>query len=261
MVMRPETTPKNTIPQNINLNEKTIIIADVDDTICYSREQITESMAEQINSMIKRGYRFAFISGTKLEHLREMISSRVNEEHHILAMTGTTYAVVSNGHTNVNYSRSLMEEEKQEIITALEKLTVNCNLKPLTSKEDQIQDRESQITLSVLGRYAPINLKRQYDPDGSKRKEFIVFLRTFLDQEKYEITIGGTTSIDITKKGLDKERGIREFLKWNNFSPSEVLFFGDKLYPEGNDYSATKVVDCIAVKNPEETLERLKELL
>lgn len=244
----------------INLKGKRIIIADVDDTICYSREQITEPMAEQINSMIKRGYRFAFISGTKLEHLREMISSRVNEEHHILAMTGTTYAVISNGNSVVQYSQALTKKEKQEIITALERLTVKYNLKPLTSKKDQIQDRESQVTLSVLGRYAPLDLKRQYDPDGSKRKEFVVFLRTFLHQEKYEITIGGTTSIDITKKGLDKERGIREFLKWNDFSPSEVLFFGDKLYPGGNDYSATKVVDCIAVKNPEETLERLKEL-
>jgi hypothetical protein len=37
--------------------------------------------------------------------------------------------------------------------------------------------------------------------------------------------------------------------------PSQVLFFGDKLGPEGNDFPATQVVDCIEVKNPDHTLE------
>ena len=89
----------------------------------------------------------------------------------------------------------------------------------------------------------------------------VEFLRQYLKEERYEIGIGGLTSINITKKGFDKEWGIREFLKFNSFSASKVLFFGDKLYPGGNDYPATKVVDCVAVKNPEDTLEKLKELL
>ncbi len=55
-------------------------------------------------------------------------------------------------------------------------------------------------------------------------------------------------------------RRIREFLKYNNFSPDEALYFGDKLYPGGNDYPATKIVDCIAVKNPEDTLRELQQL-
>src|SRR3989344_7503728 len=153
------------IISNINLKEKKIIIADVDDTICESCQQISIPMAQQINKLIKKGYHFAFISGTKLDDLRGMVSSRVNEEHHILAMTGTTYAVIANGSFKIYYSQKLTEKEKQEMITALEKLTLEHNLQPLTSKEDQIQDRESQITLSVLGRYAPTEIKRQFDPD------------------------------------------------------------------------------------------------
>ena len=131
----------------------------------------------------------------------------------------------------------------------------------MTSIEDQLQDRDSQITLSALGRHAPLELKRQFDPTGEKRMGWVEFLKKHLDHTKYEMTIGGTTSIDITRKGLDKEWAIREFMKINNFAPEEVLFIGDKLYPGGNDYPASKVVDCIAVKNPEETLQKLKLFL
>ncbi len=75
------------------------------------------------------------------------------------------------------------------------------------------------------------------------------------------MALGGTTSIDITRKGLDKEWAIREFMRINHFSPEEVVFIGDKLYPGGNDYPASKIVDCIAVKNPQETLQKLKLFL
>ena len=71
--------------------------------------------------------------------------------------------------------------------------------------------------------------------------------------------IGGTTSVDITKKGFDKEWGIRKFAEHRGIDHSEIIFFGDKLHPGGNDFAASKVVDCIAVTNPEDTLNKLKE--
>jgi hypothetical protein len=37
-----------------------------------------------------------------------------------------------------------------------------------------------------------------------------------------------------------------------------VLFFGDKLDSEGNDYPALQVVDCMHVKDEKHTLQILK---
>lgn len=245
----------------VNLAEKKVIIADVDDTICYSREQISTSMAQQINALIKKGYQFAFISGTKAEDLLSMISSGVLESHHLLATTGTKYVKVKSPEERIFvYNHSLTMEEVKEISAAFEKLITKFNLKSLTTKEDQLQERGSQITLSALGRHAPTELKREFDPDGERRKQMVMFLRQHLDEKKYEIGIAGLTSIDVTKKGFDKEWGIREFLKFNNLKAENVLFFGDKLYPGGNDYPATRIVDCVSVKNPEETLMELKKL-
>jgi NDP-sugar pyrophosphorylase family protein len=79
---------------DIDFNEKRVIIADVDDTICESCQQISSEMSNQISKMIKAGYEFVFISGTKSEDLIKMISSLVKGKHHILGTTGTNYTLV-----------------------------------------------------------------------------------------------------------------------------------------------------------------------
>lgn len=244
----------------INFKEKKIIIADVDDTICESCQQISVEMAEQISKMIQQGFEFAFISGTKQEDLMKMISSRLKEKHHILATTGTNYTIMEKDFPRNIYNFSFTDEEKKEIINAIETLTEKYNILSLTTKEDQIQDRDSQITLSAIGRKAPSALKAAYDPEGKKRQVWVDFLKQILGENKYNFKIGGTTSIDVTRKGLDKEWGIRKFVEQNQFSLSEVIFFGDKICPGGNDFPATKIVDCIAVRNPSDTLNKLKEI-
>lgn len=244
----------------INFKEKKVIIADVDNTICESCRQISAEMAEQISKIIKQGFEFAFISGTKCEDLINMISSRVKERHHILATTGTNYAVIECGFLKSIYNLSFTEEEKKEILSAFEKLIGHYGIQSLTTKEDQLQDRDSQITLSAIGRKAPSGLKARYDPDGAKRLLWIEFLKQQLPEGRYDFKIGGTTSIDVTRKGLDKEWGIRKFAEYNGFALSEIIFFGDKIQPGGNDFAAANIVDCIAVKNPADTLNRLKEI-
>lgn len=245
---------------SIDYQKKKIIIADVDETICESCQVISEKMAGQINKMAAKGYHFAFISGTKVEDLQKMISSKVSGEHHLLGNTGTKCVKMELGNSCLLYNHSLSEGEKKEIYRAFDKLIAQFNIQTMTTKEDQVQDRDSQITLSAIGRHAPLELKKVYDPDGEKRKVWVEFLKGHLDMSRYEINIGGTTSLDVTQKGLDKEWGILEFLRFNGFNREDVLFLGDKLYPGGNDYPAAKVVDCLAVRNPEDALEKLRGL-
>ncbi len=245
----------------MKIQNKKVIIADVDETICESCQQISPEMAEQIDTLIQKGFQFAFISGTGADFLQKMISSRLKEKHFILATTGTTCVEINpNSEPQLIYKHSLSPEEVFELMTAFEKLVTKFEVHSLTTKEDQIQNRETQVTLSAIGRHAPSNLKAEYDSDGSKRKIWVEYLKTLIDPEKYEITIGGTTSVDITKKGLDKAWGIKKFAQQYNIQLDTVLFFGDKTYPGGNDYPATTIVDYITVKNPEDTLTKFKEL-
>lgn len=248
----------------IDFRKKKVIIADVDDTICKSCQEISLEMAHQINYLIQQGFKFAFISGTGVMELQRMISAKLTEEHHLLGTTGANYSLVhdclSDKRVTEFYNHTLSQEEKKEIITAFEKLIATYQIQPLTNREDQLQDRQTQITLSALGRNAPSEAKRLYDPQGEKRREWVNFLKNYLDENKYSLKIGGTTSLDVTRKGLDKEWGIREFARYNNINFQDILFFGDKIYPGGNDYPASKIVDCLSVKSPTETLKKLKEI-
>ena len=244
-----------------NIHQKKIIVADVDETICESCTEISREMAQQIDCMVKAGYQFAFISGTPIPELKRMISGRLTEQHHLLGNNGTNYVACSGGVFNQIYNYPFNSEEKREIIAAFEKLITAEHLISLTSKEDQLQDRGSQITLSILGRTAPKQLKAQYDPEGQIRVKFIAFLQKHLSPEKYNIKIGGTTSIDITRTGQDKAFGLKNFLDYHHYSSSQVIFFGDKIYPCGNDYEISKIVDSLAVKNPADTLDKLKTIL
>ena len=252
---------------NINFNEKKVIIADVDETICETTQLVTLEMAEMIDSLIIQGFVFVFISGTKEKYLTEMLSNQLKQKHYLLPCTGMQCIEVLSRTSNEEeliknmvYKNQLSFEERKEIMDALEILVGHFNIVSLTTKEDQIQDRESQITLSPIGRSAPIELKKVLDPEGEKRKMWVTFLKTLLDFEKYDVNIAGTTSIDITRKGQDKAWGIKEFCKQYNFNLSEVFFIGDKTQPGGNDYPATKIVDFVTVKNPQDTLRKLKEI-
>ncbi|MBI2112419.1 HAD-IIB family hydrolase [Candidatus Woesearchaeota archaeon] len=241
------------------LATKKIIFADVDETICETCQVIEDEMAEVISSLIKKGYIFAFISGTEPHYLKEMISSKIKGKHFLLPGTGTICIDMS-GTEKELYRFSLTAEERKEVLLALQKLTEHYNIHSMTTKEDQIQDRKTQIALSAIGRHAPTELKKQYDPDGEKRKVWIKYLKKILDETKYEITIAGTSTIDITRKGLDKGWGIKQFSDHQGIDLTSIIFFGDKTYPGGNDYPATKIVDYVTVKSPRETLEKLRAI-
>jgi len=231
---------------------------DVDDTITKS----CQPMQEETSRVLKQiPVEIAFVTGTDVPELRRMISSGLERRHHLLANTGTHYVIVEGDLESEILREYLTPEQKEELISAIKELKAKYNLVPLTSEEDQIIDRGSQITFSILGRNAPPDKKYAYDPDKKKRKVLSEYLETLINPEMYETTTGGTTSLNITLKGKDKCSALRMFMDLNGFLEDEVLFFGNELQPGGNDYSAIRSgVRCIEVQNPEHTVQILKEL-
>jgi len=72
----------------------------------------------------------------------------------------------------------------------------------------------------------------------------------------------GVTSIDITRKGIDKGYGIVQIEKHLHVKVSEMVFVGDALYEGGNDHPVIRTgIDTLAVTGPEDTKKLLKEWL
>jgi phosphomannomutase len=70
----------------------------------------------------------------------------------------------------------------------------------------------------------------------------------------FSVQLGGTTSVDVTKPGIDKGYGIRKLRDVLGISLQEMIFIGDALFPGGNDYPAEQAgVVSIPVRGPNET--------
>jgi len=94
--------------------------------------------------------------------------------------------------------------------------------------------------------------KSKWDPDYSKRKKIKAILDPLIPE--FSVRMGGATSIDVTKPGIDKGYGVRKLRDILSISLEEMIFIGDALFPGGNDYPAKEAgVVSIPVRGPQET--------
>lgn len=102
--------------------------------------------------------------------------------------------------------------------------------------------------------------KYAWDPDRSKRNALVAELAPRLPG--FAVGSGGSTSIDVTRAGVDKAFGIYEFLKHTGLTVDTILFVGDSLEEGGTDYPAkTTGADTLAVTGPDDLLTQFKKLL
>ena len=117
---------------------------------------------------------------------------------------------------------------------------------------DVIQDRGSQITFSALGQQAPLDEKKKWDPDFAKRKKIKAILDKLIPE--FSVRLGGATSIDVTKPGIDKAYGIRKLRDILCIAIHDMIYVGDAVFPGGNDYPAKEAgALSIEVRDPGET--------
>jgi phosphomannomutase len=56
------------------------------------------------------------------------------------------------------------------------------------------------------------------------------------------VRLGGTTSVDVTKPGIDKAYGIRKLRDTLGIAIEEMIFIGDALFPAGTTIRPKKQV-------------------
>jgi len=116
-----------------------------------------------------------------------------------------------------------------------------------------LENRGSQITFSALGQEAPLDAKKAWDPTGEKKGRLRDAVAARLPE--LEVRSGGSTSVDITPKGVDKAYGMTHLAEQTGIPLSDMLFVGDRLDAEGNDHPVKALgVPCRAVTGWEDTV-------
>ncbi len=159
------------------------------------------------------------------------------------------------------YAEYFSKEEKDLIIGAVNQaIESGLYQKPERAFGEIVEDRGSQVTFSGLGQNAPYELKKTWDPDMKIRLKLVEFLRERIPQ--FELKIGGSTSIDIVRSGINKAFGVTRLLEQLALPIEKAVFFGDALFEGGNDHSVISTgVQCVSVSSYHDTVEVLSEMI
>ena len=235
---------------------KKLIVFDLDGTLAESKAAIDKKMA-QLFSKLLSVVKVAIISGGDWPQFDKQVIGHLSKDSKlenlsILPTCGTKFYQYKLGGWEKLYSENFTEAEKKKIIKSLNDAVEQSGFKADQVWGDQIEDRESQITFSALGQQAPLEPKKAWDPDFKKRKKIKLILDKLIPE--FQVQLGGATSIDITKPGIDKAYGMHKLRDVLHIPISQMLFIGDALFAGGNDHPAkTTGAKCVQTKDPEET--------
>jgi HAD superfamily hydrolase (TIGR01484 family) len=249
---------------NIDIKSKEIVIFDLDQTLTESKSDLDSEMADLLGKLLKVK-KVVVISGGSFNQFLNQFLSKLSHISNLTNLTilptSGTRMYVWNGTWTEKYAENFTQKEKDIIFEAFNSAFKKTNYKEPSQVFGQVlEDRGSQITFSGLGQKAPLELKSKWDPDRTLREPIVQSLKN--DLPLFDLRFGGISSIDVTKKGVNKGFGIRKLEKYTGISIENMVFIGDALYYGGNDYAAKATgIDCIAVNGPQDVKEIIKEWL
>jgi phosphomannomutase len=253
---------------------KKLIAFDLDGTLTESKFPADEHMLKLFAELLNK-FEVCVISGGKFEQFLKQLLNNINltpsqlKHLHIMPTCGTRYYIydLTKRDWHEVYAENFTESEKKEIIAALNKGFDDLKMRADKVYGDCIEDRGSQVTFSVLGQdivdqlgKEGVRIKYEWDPDDSKKLQLRNYIAPLIPQ--FEVRVGGVTSIDVTKPGIDKAYGMKKLMKVLKLDKSEILFIGDRLYKGGNDYPIRRTgIDTIAVDSPKHTARAVEDIL
>jgi HAD superfamily hydrolase (TIGR01484 family) len=243
-----------------------LIAFDLDDTLAPSKAPLPDPVADVLSRLLEV-IDAAIISGGQIGQFRQQVIARLTAASpaglgrlHLMPVTGTQYWRYADGEWALRYEDGLSEAEKQAALTAIEATAKEFGYWEPRTWGPILEDRGSQITFSALGQQAPVPEKKAWDPTGEKKNRLAAAVQRQLPE--LSVRSGGSTSIDVTRAGVDKGYALDRLAVESGIPIPEMIFVGDRLDPEGNDYPVVRTgVRTHAVTGWEDTVAYLEALL
>jgi hypothetical protein len=236
-----------------------LIIFDLDGTLAESKQPLTPDMATQVAKLLGQ-FPVAIISGGALQQFLKQVVTQLPESAtlanlYLLPTSGASLYEFRDETWTKIYEERISEKEAHAIEKALRTAAEESGVIDFSKKAwgERIEYRGSQVSLSALGQQAPIALKKEWDPHRLKRRELQAAVMKHLP-EGFSAAMGGATTIDVTREGIDKAYGIHKLCERLGVEESDALYVGDELQAGGNDEAVYKTeVKTVSVTNPADT--------
>jgi len=242
------------------------IIFDLDDTLAESFKRPSDEMLARLGKLLER-LPVAIMTGSGFNRMESQFLSviaaypRAQEHFYLFPNSSAQCYVLERGQWKQQYNFALTEEERTRIKTVIEKIVAESGLlRDIPHAGQRLFDREAQVAFTPVGVDAPLETKQLWDPGGGKRK----FLFDALSQAlpEFEVLLGGTTTIDVTRKGINKSYGVQWLSERLNIPTNEMLYVGDAFNEGGNDRVVMQTgILTRPVSGPLETAQVIDEIL
>ncbi len=242
-----------------------LVAFDLDDTLAPSKSPLPPEVAGALADLLKRVPVCVISGGNLLQFERQLLAglnvpAELLGSLHLMPTCGTQYLLRGDTGWDIQYRETLSEAQKERTIAVLEEQARELGLWEEETWGPIIEDRDTQITFSALGQNAPLEAKQNWDKDGSKKAALAQGVAPLLPD--LEVRGGGSTSVDITAKGVDKAYGMRKLVQETGIPKQNMLFIGDRLDEDGNDYPVKAAGwRTLEVSGWQDTVRVIRELL
>lgn len=256
------------------IKSKDLIVFDLDGTVVSSKAPMDLQMSALITRLLAVK-KVAIIGGGKYELFKILFLKQLKAPEPLLKnlflfpTTATSFYTYKSGWKNI-YALYLSKKEKNEIRKAFYDVFKKIEYRhPQKTYGKVVEDRGTQVTFSalgqdvvaILGKKRGIALKTKWLQENHNIKMTMVKLLAKA-LPGLEVRAAGLTSIDITRKGIDKAYGLEQIKKHLQINIKNMLFVGDAIFPGGNDYAIVKTgIDYIPVTGPAQTKDVIRNLL
>ncbi|HWI32280.1 MAG TPA: HAD family hydrolase, partial [Microbacterium sp.] len=189
-----------------------LVAFDLDDTLAPSKSAIDPRIGDLLIDLAER-VEVAIISGGQITQFRTQVVDRLPDAAtetlariHLMPTCGTQYYRFDGTGFSPVYAHHLTDDEKTRALAAVESEARRLGLWEEQTWGPILEDRGSQITFSALGQAAPLKAKIAWDPTSSKKSALRDAVAARIPD--LEVRSGGSTSVDITHRGIDKAYGM-----------------------------------------------------
>lgn len=245
----------------------------MDGTLTPSKSPMQNDVATLLTKLLQR-MPVAVIGGGKYGLFKRQFIAKLRcpkkllDRLFLFPTTSTSFYRYRGGWKKI-YARQLSKRERVEIIRAFKRAFEKIHyVRPKKTYGKVIEDRGTQVTfsalgqevVSVLGKKGVLLKKKWRDENTGLKLKLARTLQRLLPN--LEVRAAGYTSIDVTRKGIDKAYGLRQIEKHLHIPIKDMLFVGDAIFPGGNDYAVVRAgVDYVKVSGPEEAKRVIKFLI
>lgn len=235
---------------------------DLDGTLTLSKQPIDEEMASLLRTLTLN-CRVGIVTGGKYEQIRDQVLAHLPTNtdwgHMVLFPVNAAAMYYLQPKPVLVYCHTLDSLQLDRITNALKAAALGFDVPWDGSYGTVIEFRGSQVTFSALGQNAPLDKKKLWDPDRKKRISIAQTVEEALPE--FQASVGGTTSVDVTLKGVDKTLSITSLTKLG-IPLESITYVGDALFEGGNDYVVVQTgVSTHSVKDVEDTKSFIRTIM